>query len=116
MSSEDSEAAAEIERRLRLAAAMAEPDYWPLIGDVMTVLGEERSNVHNWLKKGVRFGGRRIVVRYRLGPGNYRMAHPADILEVLDEMRKVRSADHPEGVPAGLEGRCRCCGQELPNP
>lgn len=95
---------AEVERRIREAAAAEQwprplGDWWPRIGDLMIVFGVSRSMVHRWLKDGVIMaGGQRMVIHYTIEPGGIREARPSDVVAILNEWRKLRSADHPGGI------------------
>lgn len=106
----------DIERRIRAAAVeRAEiPSYRPMIGDLMALFDASRSTVDEWFDSGARIAGRRIEIRYWLSPGGYRLAHPGDVLQVLEETRKLRSASRPEGVDPEVPSECPTCGQALP--
>lgn len=87
---------AEVEQRLRAGE-------WLRIGDLMILFGhpghpKSRSMVDRWLRHGVKFGSKRMVIRYKLQPDGTRECMPEDVLAALAETRKIRSADDPEGV------------------
>jgi hypothetical protein len=88
---------ADIEQRM-------EKGEWLRIGDLMTLFGQpekpaSRSSVDRWIRNGATFGKKRLVIRYKLEPSGDRICHPDDIAAVLAESRKVRSVDHPDGIP-----------------
>ncbi|TDC26883.1 hypothetical protein E1211_29750 [Micromonospora sp. 15K316] len=78
---------------------------WLKVGDLMTLFANpngkpaSRSSVDRWITKGVRFGRKRLVIRYQIDPSGERLCHPEDVEAVLSESRKIRSADHPDGIP-----------------
>lgn len=113
MTSKDPAKAAEIEARIRAAVAEGGdvPSFRPMIGDIMALFGAGRSTVQDWFVQGFRIGNKRMVLRFWLTAGGYRLAHPADVLAVLEETRKVRSLHDPDGDG----GVCPTCGQELPS-
>ncbi|GAA4439230.1 hypothetical protein [Phytohabitans houttuyneae] len=84
--------------RAELERAVSDGE-WLLIGDLMVLFDATRSMVDRWLNDGVRLAGsQRMVIRYRVRAGGAREAHPGDVLAVLAETRKVRSADDPDGT------------------
>lgn len=82
--------AAEIERRLNAGERLR-------IGDLTVLFNTSRSNVDRWLRNGVVFAGKRLVIHYWLLPDGTRECDPEDVKAVLAETRKRRSADNPEG-------------------
>ena len=89
--------AADIEQRLKAGEEVK-------IGDLMILFGRPdkpvpRSNVDRWLSKGVRFGSKRMRIRYQIDPSGDRLCHPGDVLAVLAETRKWRDFEHPDGIP-----------------
>lgn len=107
---------AEIERRVRAAAVeqVEIPSYRPVIGDLVKLFGVGRGTVHAWFTEGYENAGVRIELRYWSLANGYRAAHPADVLRILEDTRKVRSASHPEGVDPQAPSACPTCGQQLP--
>jgi len=103
--------AAEIEARVRAAAAELEanpnpdtadpPEGAPGPKELMVLLNRSRPSVDNYFTQGVNFGPKRLLLRYWIVEGGTRVAHPADVLAILAERRKLRSADHPDGIPQG---------------
>ena len=98
------ERALETEARIR-AAAEAEQwpripgDWWPRSGDLCDLFMVSPSMIHRWLSEGVVMaGGQRMLLHYTVEPGGAREVRPSDVLAVLEERRKLRSADHPGGV------------------
>lgn len=88
---------ADIERRLNEGE-------WLRIGDLMVLFGRGgkpagRSSVDRWLRKGATFGTKRVAIRYTIDPSGDRLANPDDVKVVLEESRKIRSADYPDGIP-----------------
>ncbi|MER7331735.1 MULTISPECIES: hypothetical protein [unclassified Micromonospora] len=94
----DPQEQADIERRLTAGE-------WLKVGELMVLFANPngkpagRSSVDRWLTNGARFGKRRLPIRYVMDPSGERIAHPEDVAAVLTEARKIRSADHPDGIP-----------------
>lgn len=94
----DEQERADIERRLNAGE-------WLKIGELMVLFANPngkpagRSSVDRWLRNGATFGSTRIKIRYTIDPSGDRYSHPEDIAQVLAESRKVRTVDHPDGVP-----------------
>lgn len=92
---------ADIERRLRAGE-------WLKIGELMILFANPngkpagRSSVDRWLRNGATFGKERIKIRYKADPSGDRYSHPEDIARVLEESRKIRTFEHPDGVPGSL--------------
>lgn len=84
------EEAATIEHRARAGEELQ-------IGELAVLFGKSRSTIHRWLTNGADFGHILIKPRYRIEPGPTRLVDPRDVLAILDEMRRVRSADNPLG-------------------
>lgn len=80
----------EVERRLNDGERLR-------IGDLMVLFNTSRSNVDRWLRNGVVFAGKRLLIHYWLLPDGTRECDPDDVKAVLAEARKRRSADDPEG-------------------
>jgi hypothetical protein len=112
----DPAVAAEIEHRVRAAAAepVEVPSYRPVIGDLVRLFGVGRGTVHAWFTDGYETGARKVELRYWTLANGWRAAHPADVAAILDETRRVRSASHPEGVQPVASTTCPTCGQSLP--
>jgi hypothetical protein len=89
---------AEIEQRLR-------DGEWLKIGELMVLFANPngkpagRSSVDRWIRNGATFGTTRIKIRYTTDPAGDRYSHPEDIARVLEETRKIRTFEHPDGIP-----------------
>lgn len=89
---------ADIERRLHGGE-------WLKVGELLILFANpngkpaSRSSVDRWLRNGATFGKTRITINYTTDPAGDRWSDPKDIARVLAETRKVRNADHPDGVP-----------------
>lgn len=97
----DEQERADIERRLNAGE-------WLKIGELMILFANPngkpagRSSVDRWLRNGATFGSTRIKINYKTDPSGDRYSDPKDIAKVLMEARKVRNADHPDGIPEQL--------------
>jgi predicted GIY-YIG superfamily endonuclease len=72
---------------------------WPYASEVRRLFATSREKFKTGLESGFEMGSRRLVIRYRLDPGGLPSYHPGDALAVLAELRKVRSAEYPDGIP-----------------
>lgn len=114
-SKDDVAEAAEIEHRVRAAAVepVEIPSYCPQTGDLVKLFRVGRGTVHSWFTEGYQNGDLRIELRYWTTANGWRAAHPADVVAILDDTRKLRSASNPEGVAPAAPTHCPTCGQTL---
>jgi hypothetical protein len=117
-SKDDAAEAAEIERRVRAAAVepVKIPSYCPQTGDLVKLFRVGRGTVHSWFTEGYEneASGLKIELRYWTLANGWRAAYPSDVVAILDDTRKLRSASNPKGVEPIAATTCPTCGQALP--
>lgn len=89
---------AEIEARLRSGSDEA----WLTPGELAVLFRRHRSSIDRWLNSehGVRIGKQRRKIRSESSPGGHRTCNPEDVIWILDEWRRQRTAARSSPPPA----------------